>query len=254
MSNAGYSVTNMAAASTSTLTVSGSADSANYPTTNLTDSAPAPRWRASAKTGVWIKVNLGSAQTVKFAALLNHNLTTGATVTLEGHASDSWGAPSYSASMTWRSPHIFLVLSQSYQWWRITITDSGNTYFPSVGEFYIGSLVTFTTNVDFPQRGKSYCNTRADFPSGQIAAVNISNLKNYTLAWGYASSTTLAEIQALHDACQGAVLPVCFLPDTASTELIYGKLSDDLTWTEAFNSAGMGLALMLSELPNGVNL
>lgn len=252
MSNGGFAVTNMAAAGT--VSVSGSFDSTNFPSSCLTDYQPKPVWKASAKTSVWLKVDLGAAQSVKLVALLNHNLTSGATVTLEANASDSWGSPSYSQSLTWRSTHIFLVLNQSYRWWRVTISDSGNTYYPSIGEWFIGSLTTFTMNYDWPGRSKSYINRQHETDGGMRFGFNIASRRGFDLGWTYADAATFAEIQSLHDSTYDGVLPLLFLPDTAGTELLYCKLDGALAYKEAFNSYSADVRQTLVELPNGVTL
>ena len=252
--NGGFSIQNLAAATAATISVSGSADSTNYPSTLLEDASPAPRFKLSAKTSTWLKVDLGSSLNVKIIALLNHNLTSSATVVLQGHASDSWGTPSYSHSMTYAATHIFLVIDQTYRWWRVTIDDSTNTQYPAVGEFYVGGLTTFTINFDFPSRVRSYKNITEDMPSGRIRKLNQSNIKTYQLAWELLTMTQLAEVQAIHTGTNGGVTPFVFLPDVASTELLYVQCADDLQYQEIQNDLVGNVSLPLSELPNGISV
>jgi len=81
----------------------------------------------------WIKFDLGSATKITCICLAGGNWTSGATLTLQAHASDSWGAPSYSQALTiatdsdsvpWK--HLVFFLDQTYRWWRLTWTDGSN--------------------------------------------------------------------------------------------------------------------------------
>lgn len=81
-----------------------------------------------------IVFNLGSAVNITVFSLFNFNFTSGATLTLEGNASDSWGAPSYSQTLTIPTDadgnvikRIVFFLNETYQYWRLVIDDSAST-------------------------------------------------------------------------------------------------------------------------------
>lgn len=112
---------------TGTLTTLGSL--AGYDISNLLDIRLSRPWRTDDIASTWFKVDLGSAKDVDAIALIAHNLTSGATIHLQGNATDAWGAPSVDEVVTWRSGVIYLFLNsaETYQWWRVTIADAGNS-------------------------------------------------------------------------------------------------------------------------------
>jgi len=99
---------------------------ATYGTERPLDRNRMTTWRTTADTSETIIINLGSAQAVTAFILQDHNLSAGATCNLQGNASDSWGSPSYdSGNITIQEP-LYLYLSETYQYWRILITDAAN--------------------------------------------------------------------------------------------------------------------------------
>lgn len=85
-------------------------------------------WWQSAGTSENIVFDLGSAQTPTIFFLHDHNLSDTATVTLEGNSSNVWTAPPF--SMTFSSItdplYYYFVLTVTYQYWRLVITDTSN--------------------------------------------------------------------------------------------------------------------------------
>lgn len=75
-----------------------------------------------------IVFDLGSAMTPTAFFIHDHNLTSGASVTLEGNTSDSWSAPPF--SMTFSSItdplYYYFLLTGTYQYWRLVISDATN--------------------------------------------------------------------------------------------------------------------------------
>lgn len=93
----------------------------------------------------WIKVDLGSAKAVTAIVILDHNFTAAATVTLQANATDAWGAPSYSQAITYNADIMVMFLSQTYQWWRLTIADTANPDgYVAIGEMYLGTYTALT--------------------------------------------------------------------------------------------------------------
>lgn len=91
-----------------------------------------------------IIIDLGSAQQIKAVALYDHNLTSAATITLEGNDANAWGAPAFSEAITWVDDKIlhYLSTAQTYRYWRISITDMTNTAgYIEIGELYLGSYI-----------------------------------------------------------------------------------------------------------------
>jgi hypothetical protein len=119
-----------------------SSASSIYPLANLGVLPISKPFRTTGVTSEYIQFDLGSAKAVTLFALINHNLTSGVTITLQGASTPSVttdpGRVTY--TVTWRKYDAFLVLSQTFRYWRVTIADTGNTAgFLSVGYVMIGS-------------------------------------------------------------------------------------------------------------------
>jgi len=83
-----------------------------------------------------VVIDLGSAQQITAFALLDHNVTTGGTFTLQANTSDSWGSPAYSQVVTIQDP-MYLYLDETYRYWRLVPVDGAISYFEA-GELFLG--------------------------------------------------------------------------------------------------------------------
>lgn len=101
---------------------------ATYGTQRLLDRDRHTYWKSTGVASESIVVDLGSAQSITAALLQDHNLTSGATVKVQGNTADSWASPAF--SYTFSSITDFLVhyfSAQSYRYWRFSFADAGNT-------------------------------------------------------------------------------------------------------------------------------
>jgi len=69
------------------------------------------------------------------------NLTAAATVTLQGNATDAWGAPSYSQAMTYTGTAFYLDLDETYKYYRLKLVDAAVTTI-SIGYIHLGPEYT----------------------------------------------------------------------------------------------------------------
>jgi hypothetical protein len=101
-----------------------------HPLANIKNIWPTYTFRTSSLGAPdYIKWDLGAAQYVSCFILWNHNIRAGATIRLQGNATDSWGGtPAYDAAVTWNEDSLVHVLASavSLRWWRFIVTDAGN--------------------------------------------------------------------------------------------------------------------------------
>ena len=124
-----------AASDLSSATITSSSDGTSNTDDNAVDNRVGKVWRTDTNTTEWIKWDFGSSKAVNCVGIFNHNLTAAATITFEGNATDSWGAPTVDESISvstnsdgevlGRIVHFFS--SQTLRYWRVTIDDPGNT-------------------------------------------------------------------------------------------------------------------------------
>lgn len=85
-----------------------------------------------------------TAKSCTYTAILAHNLTSSATITLEANATNVWTAPSFTVTMSYAESVVTAFsAAQSYRYWRMTIADATNTAgYIQIGCVYIGSDLT----------------------------------------------------------------------------------------------------------------
>lgn len=129
-------------------------ENAEYPATNLVLNNCCLTFRSNAAdaTPVRLVIDFGSAQTINAVAFANVNFQVTATVTIEGHTSNSWGSPAFSVTMDLsdylQDPNNLLEsfsTNKTYRYWRVSITDDGNPDgFIEIGELFFGTATELT--------------------------------------------------------------------------------------------------------------
>jgi hypothetical protein len=109
--------------------ITASSEAAANPDGNLLHPRQHITWRSSAVgSEVQLVVDCGRPVAVEVLTLDNHNLTSAATITLEGHTADSWGTPDVSETVTFHPSKLRHVLARplAKRWWRGRLLDTGN--------------------------------------------------------------------------------------------------------------------------------
>lgn len=109
-------------------TITASSEASGYPATAVEDIRASRRWRSTGDTSEWVKIDMGSAVNVKGAAIIGHNLTSGATIKVQANSSDSWTSPPVDVTITYKAGVMWYFWSsnQNYRWWRFTFADASN--------------------------------------------------------------------------------------------------------------------------------
>lgn len=230
-------------------TVTAASAAATMPASNLDKPQPTDVWRSTSLTSQYIEIDLGSARAVDLVALLFTNLTSAATWRVQ--AGTTTGVTNYdSGTVTaWAGatqnvdrPHAFLFLAatQTYRYWKITLTDAANPagYFEA-GRVFLSNAIQPTRNYAYGAgRGFKDLTERADAFGGQLLFEQ--KAKRPVLSWE-ANWLTEAEMEAdvleLQRTVEGPVLAI--LDPDASTyrmgRLHYGLLSMEPGITASFN-------------------
>lgn len=91
-----------------------------------------------------VTVDCGAAVAPTALILDDHNFTSGATIALKGHTSNSWGSPAYSQTITWASQRIlhYLTGSPSYRYWQLQVTNTSNPAgYIELGKLFLGTYL-----------------------------------------------------------------------------------------------------------------
>jgi len=189
-------------------------------------------------------IDFGSAVTIDSLVIFDHNLSATATLLLEGNASDSWGAPTFSESITYNANKInhYLSSSQTFRYFRISITDTSN----SDGYIEISTLMMFeyleldkALSLGYRNDLNTYVKSESTihgikkdkaYNQGRIIKGNLNNL---SLA-NYNSLKSMME--NIYDKAGKNIQPVFFNIDESSPNDFYLIKIYSLPAEESFNS------------------
>lgn len=145
-------------ADTGTLTATDAATS--FPAANIQTSWPQLPWRSLNVTGTkYLIWDMASAVPVTACVILNHNLTTGATASLQGSTNNSDWTSLGSFTMTRddggttiaRDPLVLYIGTVSYRYFRLVLADAANPAgYMSVARVFLGEFVEATRNYVLP--------------------------------------------------------------------------------------------------------
>ena len=149
-------------------TITSSSEVSTLPDDNVVNDLLGKKWRTTGDSSEWIKFDLGSAKQIKEVGIFGHNLTSGATVTLEANATDDWASPSYQTTLTYNADRIVKFLDETYRWWRITFADASNPDgYIEVGRIVMGSYFEPSYNITNDFNRSLIDPSEADVTDGQ---------------------------------------------------------------------------------------
>ncbi len=218
-----------------TLEVDSGTEDTEYPAANLGNQNVNKPAKLTTTTGRW-KIDLGSAMDIQFAALLVSNLDGGLTnFDLEGHATDDWGAPSFSTSFVLPGNDVagfpfnaFLDLggSQSFRWWSIVANDANSANL-ILGEWVLSTIVRqFSRNflngrIDEERRAVKEQETEA----GVVGVFQQPTRGRSMVAQFYSKTVDATALQDLQKANAGRALQFIAGLDLAVNDCFYGRLT-----------------------------
>ncbi len=176
-----------------------------YPVGNMQNQRLSKRWRSTDPSAQTIVVNLGSAQAVDTVAILGHNLSGSAAVTIEAHTSDSWGTPALSAiTLAYSAGAIlkYLAAAQTFQYWRFILDDPTNTDgYVEVGRPWLGTYLAINpSSLDAFTVTKKRSDTVTYGRDRQKYATEGVGWREFNLSFPRTGGTSLTAVQTMYDA------------------------------------------------------
>jgi hypothetical protein len=132
------------------VTLSGGSWNASYPLANIKSKYLFEKSRSTTTTAT-IQIDLGSPMSIGCVAVIATNVSTSATMLIEGSAVSNYTSIGYSSGSiaSYGSADIAKSFSdQTYRYWRITVTDATLSYV-EIGRVFIGRRIQFTTHADW---------------------------------------------------------------------------------------------------------
>lgn len=219
----------------------------DYPfDTALKDSRLSRRCQTLSDTSQTIIFDLGTAQNINYIDIQGHNITAGATMTLEGNASDSWGAPSFSVSLTGFNQYFS---TQNFRYWRLSVSDASNTDdYLEFGNIYLGSYLqlpymnksqklptaSLSSSTDTVS-GQSYMDTGLIYIYGNVNFPYVTDTEKTAIDTAFISLDKFKPFVML-----------IWENDTSYQPPLYCKLTSDLDWQRVESIAGRMWSLSFS--------
>lgn len=223
----------------------------DYPSSNLQSDNYSQTWRTADASGAHNVVNdFGTATQCDTVFLGNVNLTSSCTVTIQANAADSWGAPTFSESITvsglgqnpaHRNLYHELSSAQTFRYWRIVITDTTNPAgYYEVGEWWLGMRVALAaTQQSNIQHSQTFERNNIENVTEYMQKFVYTRAERrvFRLKWENVSATTKTEFRKLEIAVKGSGLPFVFVlnPFDSPKEAFFVRLASDMVIEQNVN-------------------
>jgi len=203
--------------------------SGDYPIANLTALLISKPWRPSTTYGTgWFLLDFGYPVSIDLIALINHNLSSDAVITVTYGSTSACGS-TLAGGITWRERDAFDLASSttSARFWKVSIADPGNTHqFISIGYLMMGDSTTFGTNYAYGwSRTDEYVNAELE---SHYAAPHIKQLydrRRFNLPFVNIATANAALLRTLIDSVKRSATPAFFIPDAAVNDGYFGRFT-----------------------------
>jgi hypothetical protein len=191
------------------------------PKANLLDKRAAKVYASTSTTALQIDIDFTAAVSLDAIALINHNWTNAATITITSGAAfppgDAVDTPA------WRQYDIKSTFtSQSKRYWRVVVADS------NTDNLYLGRIVP-GIKTDFPRRFSHAQNKSINHNDINLQTIrgvpynyNLFDVRGKEYTFTPLTETEADEFDVLDIAVNGRQLPFVLFPDVDTTEVLYG--------------------------------
>lgn len=254
-----------------TITVQTGTEDVDYPAEYLADGNIARPAKLAETSGAWL-FDFGAAQRIDLVALGPHNFDAGLPVTLQGNATDAWGAPTLAAALTipaddddgravcaWRDlTGVTGYTTTGFRYWRLVVS-SANSAALALGEVWLGALkrvfaTDFGENYQWAytiDEGRRLVTHQTDY--GVETVYDLHGRQRVFRASLRIPDTGLAAFRAWHRAMRGRVSPALWIPDADVNEAWWVRQPRDWAALQHFADVN-DIPLVLDELSHGLPL
>lgn len=173
-----------------------------YPVENVQNQRLAKAWRTTVLTGITVVADLGGTAAVTMAAIIGHNLTSAATLTISGNTASSFVSPAFTTSMTAVDGLILKYFDQQdLRYWQWSIDDDANSDgYIEIGRLWAGVYwqVDPSSTLDFTVT-KKRSDTVVHGRGRQKYATQGVGWRAFELSFEYISGTALTSVQTFYD-------------------------------------------------------
>lgn len=202
-----------------------------YSRRNVLDRDRDTEWRSTGVTTERLTFDFGSSKQPSVLAVLDHNLTSSASIVLQAATSSSFASITGSWTIPWQSQRLLHFLGPPLvmaQHWRLVFSNSGNTDgYIRVSEVFLGGYTQLSRTFDLGDyRGQVRSGQRDRTLSGKFYGAVNTVVKVFDLSFVRLSQTDRDQLiitvfEALNDVTNRQVKPVFFSPMDTDLAQIY---------------------------------
>jgi len=162
-----------------------SSNEISTPASNLYDPYLTSFVLFTGNTSEWCMIDAGAGNTFDITAvgIAGHNFTSSAVIKIQGNATDSWGAPSFEETITYREGTIyhFTASKQTYRFIRLLVADTTNPDNLEIGYLSFDEYVQFPGLRPEVQITHTQVGTRSITQTGQISGTKDYSFRTLSL-------------------------------------------------------------------------
>ena len=212
-------------------TLGSSTADANYPLANVKALPISKPFRFTGKTSENITIDLLSAKTIDCVALLNSNLTTGCTITLNAGAASNPDGTTWTTTITWRQYDSFKIFTPvSYRYWKVIVANAGNpASYIQIGYLILGDSTTLSFNYSPGWTvSDEHANLELETEYGTTHVAELFSRVRLQLPFRGLSETDANTIRTLQRTLKRSLIPIFIAPDSAGTDAYFMRSVSNL--------------------------
>ena len=214
-------------------TITASTSATAYPSANLKLLPVSKHWRSTGVTSEDLQIAFDAAYAINLLGVINHNLTSAATITVNGGATANPGGGEYTTTITYREFDAFKLLAaaQTWRYWKFIFADAMNPDgYIKVGIPVLGSATT----LGFHWRHGSefadeFVNVFTRSSGGAVYAENIYGIIKHTFRFGPLTVANMATLRTLYRVLKGSASPLFVIPESQTNDGYFGRFTNALT-------------------------
>ncbi len=210
-------------------TVTNTNANANYPIANIKDSRLSKYYRSVNDNDMYFVIDTGSAVALTYFAIMSHNISSGATLTLEANATDVWTTPSFTTTLT-HGDGIILenFTEQSYRYYRLTVSDNSNPdEYIQIGGLYLSNHAQFPAMEQKQSLGRSSTSKKQISDSGQLYVNRKYKYKTRKADFPFVTWSQAESIDGVFDYVDYPIILMLYEANLANEPAIYAHIDGD---------------------------
>jgi hypothetical protein len=210
-------------------TLAASSTNSAFPAANVKTTPISLTHKFGAKTGDY-QIDLGSAKAITGVAIINHNLTAAAVITVNGGSSANPNGSQFTTTMTWRQFDAFVLFAtQTWRYWKVLFSDTGNSSNIEVGYLMIGPFTTSTYQFRYGwHQEDDFVNLEQTSVFGIQHIESMYRQTKLMLPFGPLSNAEFTVLRNLYIQNKRNVYGIFILPASTGTDGYFGRFQNQL--------------------------